>query len=159
VNRSTQKFYVGALYEGGALGSGVACLRGHFAGGTFVVDGNRLVGTGGANFLDKCWMAVDSLSGRVYVTWTSFTATGDQIELQVLDAALNAIGPVVVVSPPSADGLVQGSRPAVGPSGEVYVTWYQYGLPQSEMHIRRSNDFGATFGSDVVVASFYENGL
>lgn len=158
VNRATGDFYVCGLYEGGLNGSGVACLRGHFSGGTFLVDVNRQIAIGDTSFLDKEWMAVDSLTGNVYVSWTAFN-TGNQIWFRAFDSGLSPLGPEQMVSPPAADGLVQGSRPAVGPDGEVYVVWYQYGLPQSEMHVRRSDDFGATFGPDVVVAGFFENGI
>ncbi len=159
VNRKTGRFYVTGLYEGGASGSGLATLRGHFAAGTFAVDDNRQIAIGGADFLDKEWMDVDSLSGNVYVSWTNFQgAGGNQIEFQRLDADLNPIGGRQVLSSPAANGLVQGSRPCVGPDGALAVVWYEYGFPLSAIRMRRSSDFGATFLAEETVATFYENG-
>ena len=43
-------------------------------------------------------------------------------------------------------GYVQGSRPVVGPDGEVYVAWYSIGSVDADyMRIRKSTDQGATF--------------
>ncbi len=158
VDRKLHAFYLAGLYEGGAAGSGVIVRRGHIAGGVFVTDVTRQIAFGGSNFLDKPWMAVDSLTGNVYVSWTDFQLMGGgQIELQVLDPALNALGPIQVMNAPAANDLVQGSRPCVGPDGRVYVVWYEYGFPLSVMKIRRSLDHGVTFEPEVAVATFYEN--
>ena len=72
VNSRTGDFYICGLYEGGAMGAGVAVARGHFAGGTFVIDDNRQVAIGGSNFIDKEWMTVDPLTGNLYVTYSNF---------------------------------------------------------------------------------------
>jgi hypothetical protein len=38
------------------------------------------------------------------------------------------------------------------------VVWYEYGYPISHHRIRRSDDFGATFGPEHTVTDYYENG-
>lgn len=159
VNRNTGRFYILGLYEGGSPGSGLALLDGHFSGATWVVDGNRQIATGGADFLDKEWGAVDPGTGYLYVSYTRFPAAGsDQVEfIRSLDGGTTWSAPVVMHDA-AQNGNVQGSRPVVGPDGELYVYWYEYGYPLSRHHIRKSTDFGATFGPDVVIASFYENG-
>ena len=57
----------------------------------------------------------------------------------------------MVMNQPAALNLVQGSRPAIGPGGEVYVVWYEYGQPQSHLRVRRSDDGGQTFGPELRV--------
>ncbi len=160
VNRKTGDFYIVGLYQGGAMGSGIALARGHFAGTTFVFDLNTQIAVGGSDFLDKEWLAVDSVSGNLYVTSSNFVGgVNSQIEfIRSIDNGVTWSAPLVL-SPPSEFGNVQGSRPVVGPSGEVYVVWYEFGFPLSHMHIRRSDDFGVSFGPERTVADFYENGL
>jgi len=60
---------------------------------------------------------------------------------------------------PSGDaGRVQGSRPVVGPSGELYVTWYAIGtVDQDFFRIRKSTTQGTTFGGEVTAASLFAN--
>jgi hypothetical protein len=159
VNARTGEFYILGLYEGSP--SGLALARGHFDDDAFVFDDNRLIAAGtGGDFLDKPWMAADSSSGNLYVTYTRFsTLFGDRIEMirSVDDGA--SWDPPVVISPPASYGLVQGSRPAVGPNGEVHVVWYEAGAVQSHMWIRTSLDRGQSFTPDVRIADFYENRL
>src|SRR5205823_11227063 len=53
--------------------------------------------------------------------------------------------------------LVQGSRVAVGPAGEVYVAWFHAAGPPDSMQIRKSVDHGLTFGPIVTVATIYSD--
>ena len=157
-NRTTGDFYLLGLYEGGAPGSGIALTRGHFAGASFVIDLNTQVAVGGANFLDKPWMAVDPVSGNLYVTYSNFIGgTTSQIELiRSLDNGATWSAPLVLSSP-AGFGLVQSSRPAVGPAGELYVVWDESGVPLNHLRIRRSNDFGVSFGAEHSAVDFVEN--
>lgn len=162
VDRLTGDFYALGLLEGGTSGSGLALLRGHFAGGTFVIDDNRQVAVGGGNFIDKEWMDIDPNPADpahpwIYITYTNFLGGGgSQIELIVSsDKGLTWSAPKVLNSPATSD-LIQGSRPVVGPDGELYVVWYESDVP-SHMRIARSNDHGATFGPVQTAADFYEN--
>ena len=160
VNRRTGDFYVAGLYEDPLNGanSGVALIRGHFTGGTFAIDLNHRIAVGGPNFLDKDWLAVDSLSGNVYVTYTQFDVSNRIILIRSTDGGVTW-DPAVQINDPGSDGAVQGSRPVVGPDGLLYVVWYEYGYPLSHVRIRRSNNFGVSFGPVATVADFYENGL
>ncbi len=159
VNRKSGRFYILGLYEGGANGSGLALCYGKFpGGGVFTFENNLQIAVGGADFLDKEWFGVDSVTGNVYVSWTNFPgAGGDQIEFRAFDSLGVALAPMQVLSSPAGFGNVQGSRPVVGPDGELYVVWYEYGFPLSHIRIRRSNDSGASFGPEETVADFYEN--
>lgn len=161
VNRKTGSFYVCGLYEqpGDPANSGIALIRGHFAGGTFVIDANSRPRAGGSDFLDKEWLAADSLSGNLYVSYSNFVGGwSSQIEfIRSTDNGVSWSAPQVL-SAPASYGNVQGSRPVVGPDGEVYVVWYDYGYPVSHNRVRRSDDFGASFGSEQTICAFYENG-
>jgi hypothetical protein len=158
VNRTTGDFYICGLYESGVPGSGLALLRGHFAGGSFVVDLNTQIAFGGSDFLDKEWMDVDAVSGNVYVSYTNFPAgANDRIEFIRSTTNGASWSAPIAINAPINDGLVQGSRPVVGPDGELYIVWYEYGAPLSAMKVRRSDDFGVSFGPEHTVCTFYEN--
>ncbi len=158
VNSRTGDFYILGLYEGGTPGSGVALTRGHFGSGAFVIDASREIAVGGANFLDKPWMAVDSLTGNLYVTYSNFVSgLNSQIELiRSTDNGATWSAPLVL-SPPAAFGLVQSSRPVVGPGGVVYVAWDESGFPLDHVQVVRSDDFGASFGPEHSAVDFVEN--
>ncbi|MBI5168727.1 MAG: hypothetical protein HZA61_04480 [Candidatus Eisenbacteria bacterium] len=160
VDTSNGTFWILGLYEGGTPGSGLAILNGHFSGSTWIVDGNRQIAVGGADFLDKEWGAVDPASHNLYVSYSRFVGgSTSQIEfIRSTDGGATWSVPQVMHDA-SQNNNVQGSRPVVGPDGEVYLYWYEYGFPLSRHHVRKSTDGGLTWGPDVVAASFYENGF
>ena len=61
------------------------------------------------------------------VSYTSFFRVGlrlrDQIEFQRSEDGGHSWSPPLRLSSDGEQGLVQGSRPAVGPDGEVHVVW------------------------------------
>jgi hypothetical protein len=83
---------------------------------------------------DKPWVAVDSSTGTVYVTWSHFEDCENILGLEILcgpdyvemsystDHGASWSAPARV-SPPSQDGNVQGSQVAVGPDGTVYIAY------------------------------------
>jgi FlgD Ig-like domain len=152
VNHKTGEFYIGGLY---ATPSGVGATRGHFDSGTFVWDGiANTVATPSGDFFDKPWMTVDSLSGNVYFTWANFTADGNvYIQFARCDASLVPIGSVQTLNDTNLTWGVQYSQMAVGPGGVLYAIWLQFYEPighvidsPCSVAIRRSDDFGATWG-------------
>ncbi len=163
VDTSNGEFYVLGLYEETpATGSGLAIMNGHFSGSTFVIDGNRKVIAGGADFLDKEWGCIDPVTHTIYVTYSRFVGgSTPQIELvRSTDGGTSWSAPVVVHDA-AQNGLVQGSRPVIGPSGQLIIYWYEsftsFASPFSKHHVRISTDGGLTFGADVVATSFIEN--
>ena len=58
-------------------------------------------------------------------------------------------------------GLVQGSRVAVGPNGEVHAVWSALetdpAIDTDHFRYRRSTDFGASFGPELTCANFVSN--
>lgn len=164
-NPSTGDFFLCGLYEDPVDGtqSGVAVLRCNVVGNSVNILNNKRIAVGGNNFLDKEWLAVDPASGTLYVTYTNFVGyvfgpyMGSQIELiRSTDGGLTWSAPQVLSAPAGA-AEVQGSRPAVGPSGELYVVWWEYGYPQSVVRIRKSVNGGLSFGPLQTVASAFEN--
>ena len=120
--------------------------------------------TGGID-IDKPWIAVDPGTGNVYVSYTHFTVNTqtfsvvDSIVFQrSLDRGATWERDLITLSSDATAGLVQGSRPAVGPDGEVYVAWKEIGKTDADyMRIRKSTNHGASFGPEATVASFYDN--
>jgi hypothetical protein len=118
--------------------------------------------------LDKPWMAVDPTAPHsIYVTYTDIDVSGAVCGFDVTGVPLprNAIELVrsddggatwrapVAVQEVCGFSFVQGSQVAVGPRGEVYVTWEE--ITDSllrEIAIRKSTDNGGTFGDIVTVA-------
>ena len=144
----------GAWYISGLRG-GVGIVRGHFTESGFVIDLRRNFPTPPGESHDKPWMAVDSTSGRVYLTYTSISTVdlSSRIMLRRLDADLNPLGPVQELryTPPDVSYGCQNSFPAVGPDGVLYIAWdiyyiHDFDVPPARSEIVRSDDFGQTFG-------------
>jgi hypothetical protein len=168
--------------------AGVAVHAGSFgARGSFAWDEDRTVLLQSPNypndFLDKEALAVDGRGRRtaVYVSVTNFQEVCDvvaggfgAIELyRSLDAGRSWARTIVhpdetFVTDPAdpacgQDGVInQGSMPAVGPDGEVYVAWERgefapdvggSALDRATIAFRRSTNRGASFSAPVEVAS------
>src|SRR5439155_224044 len=116
-------------------------------------------------FIDKPWMCADSSSGTVYVTYTAFDRRGDEIDFQRGPGAAQWTTPQRL-SAAADEGLVQGSRVAVGPGGEVYTVWYAIGTDTVSAHpdafkdffrTRKSTNQGTAFGTQTDVTGVYAN--
>jgi tetratricopeptide (TPR) repeat protein len=122
---------------------------------------------------DKPYMAVDNTSGsydgRIYVSWTDFEDDTLTIEFTysanqgstwstpcTLVTAGDTSSAVKLFPKPLEtkdeilDPFVQGSVPAVGPNGELYVVWVN--SITSSIEMRKSTDGGATFGNIITVS-------
>jgi hypothetical protein len=140
------------------------------------------------DFLDKEAMAVDRESGAIYITATNFIETcgvaangAGQIELYrslnggvTWDRRIIQRDETFVTDPADpncgADGILsQGSAPAVGPNGELFVVWERgwlapvvggppLGLGRATIAFRMSTDRGATFGPRRTIASICSQG-
>ena len=158
VNEKTGEFYYAAITLPGTNQEGLSVARGHFSSNFFDWDSVVAVRAGFSNliFFDKEWMVADSSSGNLYLTYTVFSATGDSIVFQrSTDGGNHWSNPIVMNT--TGFGNVQGSRPAVGPNGEVYVTWEEAGATADFFRVRKSTDHGATFGPQVQVAPVWGN--
>ncbi len=112
---------------------------------------------------DKEWLAIDFTSSAyhntIYMSWTEFDNYGSsnpQDSTRILcahstDGGVTWSAPVRVSDHGGdcldSDNTVEGAIPAVGPEGQVYISWSG---PLGIM-FDRSLDGGATFGQDVFV--------
>jgi hypothetical protein len=157
VNEKTGKFYFCSLVDSTSSFNGVGIVSATFA-GTVLTWGSpvmlRKVSTSPL-VLDKQWAVADSSSDSVYVSYTTFTPFGnfgsDHIQFQ-RSANGTSWSPAVTLSAATDSGVVQGSRPAVGPNGEVYVVWSALGPTDVDFfRIRKSTNAGGIFGSEVTI--------
>lgn len=114
---------------------------------------------------DKEWLAADltdsPFRNNIYVAWTEFDRYGSpdpEDRTRILfsysgDSGDHWSKPVVISDATGncldGDNTVEGAVPAVGPQGEVYLSW---GGPLGIM-FDRSFDGGKTFGKDIFVTS------
>lgn len=166
VNEKTGDFwYCGLASPGGANGTtnAIAVARGRFTGGAFAFDSTFVVRMASSSsvFLDKQWLAVDSLTGNLYVSNTTFTTSGDQIDFYRSTDGGRTWGASVMLSSAADAGLVQGSRVAVGPNGEVHAVWSALetdpAVDTDHFRYRRSTDSGASFGPEVTCVDHISN--
>ncbi|MBI3539615.1 MAG: pre-peptidase C-terminal domain-containing protein, partial [Candidatus Eisenbacteria bacterium] len=139
--------------------NGIAVVRGAFSGGVLSWGAPNLVISGSDNTVvyDKEWMAADSLSGTLYLTFTKFTSASDEIDFcRNTTDNVGAWTAPIKLSSTTDNGLVQGSRVAVGPTGDVWTTWNAIGNPLTDiydyMRVRRSTTNGASFGAEATGA-------
>ncbi|HEV2106386.1 MAG TPA: T9SS type A sorting domain-containing protein, partial [Candidatus Eisenbacteria bacterium] len=167
LNEKTGAFYFTALCDfanGGTLEHGVGIVKGRFnaAGTAFAWGAAQIVrSVADPDFLDKEWVTADSLTGRVYVSYTHFPANGfDFIECQRSDSAAALWGGAVRISANNQveNGFVQASRPLAGPDGSVYVAYYLIGQQDADFYkVARSVNQGATFSTAAVAESVFTN--
>ncbi|MBI5476910.1 MAG: exo-alpha-sialidase [Ignavibacteriales bacterium] len=114
---------------------------------------------------DKEWLAVDMTQSlyrnRLYAAWTEFdsygsTTTSDstRILFSFSTDEGNSWNSAVRVSDDGgncvdSDSTVEGAVPAVGPNGEIYLSW----SGPKGIIFDKSSDGGVTWGKDVVVTT------
>jgi FlgD Ig-like domain len=161
VNEKTGRFYYCGLANSDASHNAIGVAIGHFAGATFAWDTayvvrNVLTST---FVLDKPWFTADSLHNGAYVSNTTFIGTATRIDYaRSLDGGRTWSAPTQLSDPAEVSG-VQGSRVAVGPTGDVYLVWESIGvIDVDHFYGRRSPDGDPTkFSARAQVASFYAN--
>lgn len=98
-------------------------------------------------------IACDAELGNRYLTYTQIYVGADNMTSLVYFT--RSIGstwsPPVLLS----TEVCSGSRPIVGPDGEIYVIWQDFGLQQ--IVGRRSEDGGETFGPQFAIGSIRDN--
>jgi len=97
-------------------------------------DGNYM-GLNGTKAQDKEWAVVDRTNNNIYVTWTQFDVYGSSnpdcksiIRFSKSTDAGDSWSNAVKINITDgdcidSDNTVEGAVPAVGPNGEIYVTW------------------------------------
>ncbi|MGH3860742.1 hypothetical protein, partial [Actinokineospora sp.] len=166
-------FYFAALCDPTANTNGIGVVKGTFVGGALVWQTPQVVISGNNNSViyDKEWLAVDPTQGNLYLIYAKFTLgvnATNQIDFQ------RRVSPLFIWSTPTtlssgADaGRVQGARVALGPAGEVWVTWNAIGkgkgngfppepTDEDHMRVRRAPAGGSSFGAEVTAVHQYTN--
>jgi hypothetical protein len=160
VNEKTGTFYFCALVDSGGPAdysafNGIGIVSATFSGGVPVWGTPVMIRKVSSNSLalDKPWAVADSTSDSLYISYTTFTFTGfDHIQFQRSPNG-TAWTPAVTLSAGSDSGYVQGSRPAVGPNGEVYVVWSATGATADFFRIKKSTNAGSVFGGETTFPS------
>lgn len=163
VNEKTNKFYYLGQASSDATHNAIGLVAGSFSGASFVWDSARVVRIE-ANvdyFLDKPWMVADSSSGNVYVSWTTFDATtpANWIDFTRSTNVGRTWSTPMQISNYETDGLVQASRPVMGPAGVLYVTWQAIGdtIEVDYLKFTRSLNQGVAFDPEVTPVSYIPN--
>ena len=147
-------YYAGIAFNraggGGVRDGTVFAAKSTNTGNTFTTV---IVARGSANtFNDKPYIAVDTtngqFSGRVYISYTQFRSTTGKIQVSFSSNGGASFSTEMIVSDSDVN---QGSIPAVGPNGEVYVVWRD--LVNNRIKIAKSNNGGTSFSTPVVVAN------
>jgi hypothetical protein len=166
VDEKLGDFYFAGLALSATIENAIAVVRGRFSGTQFLWDAPVVARSSRDTLTDKPWLVADSLSGNLYLAYTTFFGLGpkatDQIEIQRSLDRNQSWSPPLKLSIDADDGLVQGPRPVLGPGGELRVAWRAAdttlaagGL--SAMRMRSSYDGGVTFEPQVDVTRFYSN--
>lgn len=131
-------------------------------------DGSRYVRTvilatntfGQGSFNDKTGIQVDQANGNVYAAWSDFHGRGcnEIVFSRSTDHGATFSAPMKISSVCNN----QGPNIAIGPSGQVYVSWFantggtkSAGSNFSEgAAFASSNDFGETFGMATIAVPF-----
>ena len=111
-------------------------------------------------FADKPFITVDTSSspnaGTVYLTYTSFEFSSTFLSSAVIRLSKSTDGGLTLSAPvalsPGGGAFAQGSQPAVGPNGELYVAWFNFGPGPTGIMLVKSVDGGTTFTSPILVA-------
>jgi hypothetical protein len=158
VNPVTGAFYFAGLGSVPGSFTSVGVCKGRFSGGGFTwerITASR-AGAWSTDAFDKSWLAIDPADGRVYLSYTDFKLAGSEIDFQSADSALTSWSAAQRLSDDAEVGRVQGSRPAVGPDGSVYVVYYLVGPQDLDfLRIASSSDRGASFTPTRDAISFY----
>ena len=111
----------------------IVCQKTSDAGQTW--NNGSFTGLNGTKQQDKHWVSIDKTNNNIYVTWTEFdsygsTSTSDKTRIlfsKSLDAGLTWSNPVKINDTDGncidSDETVEGATSAVGPNGEIYVSW------------------------------------
>jgi len=166
VNERTGVFYLAGMAITPHAQSAIGVLRGRFEGGTLVWGPPTLARAVRDTLPDKPWIVADSTTGHLYLTYTAFYRAGpvqiDQIEYQRCRDDNRSWERPIVLSSGRDLGLVQASRPAVGPDGELHVIWAAVDTSLAAggldwIRSRSSTDQGGSFGVEQDVAGMYSN--
>ena len=136
--------------KGERLKGGIVCQRSRFLKGRFKRKTHTLVN---GKYHDKEWAVSNPLNGEIYLTWTQFDAynsSDPRDRSNILFSKSTNDGKVWstprVISKYSGDckdndDTAEGAVPAVGPKGQIYVSWAR----SEKIYFNKSLDGGTTW--------------
>jgi hypothetical protein len=138
----------------------IVCQRLDTISGTW--SSGSYTGLNGTKAQDKHWVAVDPVTNILYTTWTQFDSYGSSnsndssiILFSKSTDQGNTWSPALRINKVAgdcidSDNTVEGAVPAVGPGGQIYVSW----AGPLGILFDRSSDGGATWlDEDIFVAT------
>ncbi|ANY66218.1 hypothetical protein BBD42_06880 [Paenibacillus sp. BIHB 4019] len=117
-------------------------------------------GFGTAVYNDKPAIEIDTANGSPYLgqAYIAFTRyfnnfkNSETLFQRSLDQGLTWSAPILLTN--QVQGVTSfGSSIAVGPQGDIYVGWMQYGPGTPQFLMRRSVDGGVTFGPIITIST------
>jgi len=136
--------------NGERLKGGIVCERSRLLKGRFRKESHTQVN---GKFHDKQWAVSNPINGEIYLTWTQFDAydSGDARDRSnILFSKSGDYGKTwsvpKIISKFSGDckdndDTAEGAVPAVGPNGEIYVSWSR----SEKIYFNKSIDGGETW--------------
>ena len=96
-------------------------------------------------FHDKEWIAVDPVSGYVYVVWVRFNAgaVGEMVFSRSENGGLTWTIPRIMSNATTGEFQVQGAYPMVTADGILHITWVDFATHQ--IRYVQSTDHGTSF--------------
>lgn len=144
--------------DGSSSGKNAVVVASSSNGGATWTKANPVVlNKKGGKFEDKYWIAADANAGspfrdRLYVAWDRNQGNNQILLVSTSsDQGKTWSSPVKINDGTSSFERVIYAFPAVAPDGTVYVLWHDYAFRR--IYIDKSTDGGATWGTDVAVAS------
>lgn len=130
----------------------IAVFKSTDGGATFPQSATAGSSAGSSELVDKPLITADNTGGasdgNIYASWTNATLNFLTVRFaRSTDGGASFSPPLQL----STDGNDQGSMPAIGPNGEVYVVWINRGT--GDVFVRKSTDGGVSFAPAARVAT------
>jgi len=155
-------FHLSSL-KGERLKGGIVCQRSRFIKGRFKRKTHTEVN---GKYHDKEWAVSNPINGELYLTWTQFDAYNSEDPRDrsniVFSKSSNygkAWSKPMIISKYSGDCLddddtAEGAVPAVGPEGQIYVSWSR----SEKIYFNKSTDGGETWMESEKEIAIQKNG-
>ncbi|MDX2361954.1 MAG: T9SS type A sorting domain-containing protein [Crocinitomicaceae bacterium] len=123
-------------------------------------DGS-FTGLNGVKAQDKQWSIIDENTNTIYLSWTQFDEYGSENPAHFSNIMFSKSTDGGITWTPAlkindidgdcidGDNTVEGATPALGPNGEIYVSW----AGPNGIVFKKSLDQGATWSTEIAVDS------